>query len=347
MEKIALIEFGNSHDEVLYPQYRFLKEQGYLPKLVVSEALKDRLFSYPEEVLHFIPAQAKLKDLRQLHRWLQEEGIHKVVINTASGKTVRKFVWQKPFARIEYFGVLHHLRKLEKSFTQGLIGLKLKRYYLLAEYLANAAQALKPNLQFSHFYASFLPRGVAHKIEKKAGEKWIIIPGQVEFKRRDYLSLLQSLTDLNPALNLKFVLLGKSMHAHGNGAELKQEIAGRNLSNYFILWDQFVPNEEFYGYLEKADFVLPLIHPDHPGGSLYQKQISGAWNMAIAYRVPLLMEQFMQDKEEFIDAAHYYKLSEMNQLWPQLESMVNKPLYQAEKWSLSHQAKAYVKFLEK
>lgn len=349
MEKIALIEFGESHDEVLYPQYLFLEEaEGYLPILFVSEAFKPRIFDYPEGRLRFFPAEPSFTDYRKLHQDLKAEGIQKVVINTASGKKVRNFVWSKPFAKIEFFGVLHHLRKLESSTTQKLISLKIKRYYFLAEYLKKQAEKSSSSLQFSSFYAGFLPSfPIAESIKKPADEIWVVIPGQLEYKRRDYLSLLDSLSRNPKTAGLKFIVLGKSRHSHGDGARFEAELKARGLEDHFKTWANFVPNEEFYAYLQQADFVLPLIHAGAAGGDLYQKQISGAWNMALAYRIPMLIEQNSIAAEEWSDGAYLYDISEMDQLWPRLPALVGKPLYRDKKWQLAHQAKAYLQFLAK
>lgn len=349
MEKVALIEFGNSHDEVVYPQYLFLKESSdFEPVLFFSEALKNRLFGYPEEELHFISAEPRARDFRNLHRTLRRLGIKKVVINTASGKKVRNFLWSSASLNFECYGVLHNLRKLEKSTTQSLISLRLKNYFLLADYLKEKAQLLKPKLAFESFKALCLPApSISANSQKPADETWIVVPGQVEYKRRDYLSLLESLEDIELDPRLRFILLGKSKHSHGNGPELKREIHQRKLEKHFIMWDDFVPNDEFQTYLAQADFVLPLIHQGHESAALYSKQISGAWNMAFAYRVPLLMDAYWSAFPEFKGAAQFYQAHELKEIWSILEKYKSGQYYQSTFWEKSHQAKAYLNFLKK
>lgn len=346
-QKLALLEFGNSHDEVLYPQYRFISEHSdFEAHLFVSESLKSRLFDYPTERLHFIPSEPKRKDFRKLHRELQAQGIQKVVINTCSGKKVRNFLWTKPFTKLEYVGLLHHLRKLESSFTQKLISKKVKRYFFLAEYLAEQAAQLKPSLQFSHFYAGFLPEfPIPEKLQKPAGEIWIVVPGQLEYKRRDYLQLLESLKGIPSASPLRFILLGKSKHPFGDGLAFEEALQNSEQGFRFKTWDNFVPNAEFYAYLQQADFVLPLIHPNTAGGKLYQKQISGAWNMAMAYRIPMLIAKNSAGAAEWENAAYFYDVSEMTQLWEAINQLDQTDWYSAKKWEASHQAKAYLDFV--
>ncbi len=349
MEKVALIEFGSSHDEVIYPQYQFIAQDSRLEAhLFISEALKPRLFDYPADRLNFIPEKPTFKDYRHLHRELKRRGFSKVVINTASGKKVRNFVWARLQTKFELIGILHHLRKLEKSTTQKLISFKLKKYFFLAEYLQKKALALGTENQLAFFYAGFLPPfPIPDSFRKPAGETWVVIPGQLEYKRRDYLSLLDSLANIDPNTPLRFIALGKSKHAHGDGLHFERELKARGLEKYFLTWDNFVPNEAFYAYLQQADFVLPLIHANSPGGRLYEKQISGAWNMAMAYRVPLLMEAQSVAAEEWKDAAHFYQPQELAALWPKLEELKQLKRYQSPKWELSHQAKAYFSFLQK
>lgn len=346
-KKLALLEFGNSHDEVLYPQFRFIEDfSDFEGHLFVSESLKSRLFEYPAERVHFIPADPKRKDYQALHRKLQALHIQKVVINTCSGKKVRNFVWTKPFAKLEYVGLLHHLRKLESSFTQKLISKKVKRYLFLAEYLAKQATQLKPKLKFGSFYAGFLPEfPIPASLQKPKGETWIVIPGQLEYKRRDYQQLLESLKDLAPESPLRFILLGKSKHPFGDGVDFEQALQKSAQDFRFKTWDHFIPNFEFYAYLQQADFVLPLIHPNTAGGKLYQKQISGAWNMAMAYRIPMLLAKNSAGAAEWENAAYFYELSEMNHLWETLEQLDHTDWYSAKKWEGSHQAKAYLDFV--
>lgn len=347
MEKVALIEFGNSHDEVLYPQYRFLQNSSlYEPVLFCSKALEERLFEYPKESLYFLPDQPKGRDFRKLHHQLAELGISKVVINTASGKRVRNFLWFNPNSSLRYYGVLHNLRKLEGSTTQALISFKMKRYFLLADYLKETAEIIKPKLNFESFKAAFLPAEIGDpQIKKPKGEQWIVIPGQVEYKRRDYLGLLEGLDAQKIPAGLRFILLGKSKHEYGNGQELEQEIEQRGLKKHFLMWDGFIANPTFYAYLSQADFVLPLIHANHESGSLYQNQISGAWNMAFSFQIPLLMHSMWAHHQEFKDAAIFYSIQELPNLWSKLDTVKKGDFYQSEDWQFSQQAQKYCDFL--
>lgn len=345
MTKVALIEFGNSHDEVLFPQYQFLAAHpDFEPYLFVSEALKNRLSNYPKERLNFIPKEARSRDLKVLRRNLKSLGIRTIVFNTASGKKVRNFIWSSLSEAFEYYGVLHHLSKLKGSTTQRLISLKLKRYFLLSEYLAKAAREAKPRLKFHSFYASFLP-AVATSDERTKGKDkiWIVIPGQVEYKRRDYGSLLDSLEG-QASSKLRFILLGKSKHAHGDGRDLEKQIADRGLSALFKLWDEYVPSQEFNHYLRQADYVLPLIHGQHASAKLYQQQISGAWNMAAAKKIPLLLEEGAPGTEDFGDGAIFYGPKQLAELWPLLPQ-AKQDFYQDPKWSFEVQMKGYCDFL--
>lgn len=275
---------------------------------------------------------------------LKAQNFEKVVINTASGKKVRNFVWSSLSTSIDYYGVLHHLQKLRKSTTQGLINLRIKRYFFLAEYLSKSAKALKPRMQFQHFYAGFLPEEAGSKtIIKPEGEKWIVIPGQVEYKRRDYLALLRSLEGQKQS-NLRFILLGKSKHDYGDGVDLEARIKAQALQGQFKLWDDYVPADEFHQYLAQADYVLPLIHANHPSGSLYQQQISGAWNMATALKIPLLLEEGSPGCLDFADAALFYPPHGLNQIWKEKEPRP-RGFYQHKKWSFEQQMQAYCQFL--
>jgi hypothetical protein len=346
--KIALIEFGNSHDEVLYPQFKFLQNDAHIEvHIFASEALKPRLFKYPPAFLNFIPEKPSLGALKQLHHKLQALGITKVVINTASGKTVRNFLWVKPWSPLKYYGVLHHLKKLRGSSTQKLISLKLNRYYLLSRYLCEKAQSLKPKLSFDYFYAAFLPEAQkAFDLHKPQDQVWIVIPGQLEYKRRDYLGLIEQLKSGEFPTHLRFIALGKSHHSHGNGEDFNDRLQETQLQSYFKTWPHFVGPEEFYAYLALADYILPLIHLDHPSEDLYQSQISGAFNMAFAFRTPLLLEQSWQTKPEFKDAAYFYDHQNFAALWHNLLKSNKALRYQDSHWNIKQQRARFRRFLQ-
>lgn len=348
MKSIALIEFGSSHDEVLYSQYRFIENYSDSKvHLFVSEALKPRLFNYPSEQVHFLPASPRFRDFRKLHRLLAKLNVDRVVINTASGKRVRNFVFAKARVPYKYIGLLHHQRKLENSTTQSLISLKIRSYLFLSAYLAHQAKSLKPYLRIGYFYAGFLPKWeISEEMRKPQGEIWIVIPGQLEYKRRDYQALLNSLDPQKSPSNLRFIALGKSMHDHGDGADFKQQLNQKGLVPWFKTWDNFVPNEAFYSYLRQADFVLPLIHPNHAGGKLYAKQISGSWNMAMAFKIPLLLEENAPAFSEWQDAGFAYDLAHLSSLWSQIEALRSESFYQEEKWQIESQADQYLSFVE-
>jgi hypothetical protein len=91
--------------------------------------------------------------------------------------------------------------------------------------------------------------------------------------------------------NIKILLLGGYAHVPGSRDYLNQKFSELNVRDNFLIWEKFVPVETFHSMVKNCDYILPLIHVDHISGSLYHNQISGAYNIAVAYQKPLLVEK--------------------------------------------------------
>lgn len=356
MPKAALIEIDGSHDECLYSQLLFLKKGGYHTTLVCSEDLRRQVESLGADETLFYTFKGKngyerRKELRHLRDALKERGITTIIFNSAHGRLIRYFLWLRFPKGTRFFGTLHGLNKLKGSLTQKLISARLRHYFLLNDYLLDNLELMPHRgLSFESYYPMFFPQFPGGPVvEKKAGESWVCIPGQVEYKRRDYETLVRSFAALPEKPALKFLLLGKSDHAHGNGPELRQLIAALGLADYFHFWPGFVDNATFHAWLQASDIVMPLIHPGNDGFEKYLVyQISGAYNLAFAYRKPLLMLEAFQRYGDFRENSLFYDLNSLGAILQQLPAQVKalEPgLYRDPKWSLEAQAERYLRFI--
>lgn len=324
-ETIAIVELGNSHDECIYSQILFLKRAGYTVHLVLSEGLKTQTDNFPEAdaVRYFSLPQKGIKGWKELikvKRYLKQQGVTCVVFNTATGNTIRNFIILNLTAPLFFAGTVHHTGKLNSSFTQRLISLKVKNYFVLNDYLLPGIKPRK-GLRVAAYYPIFFPDYKAVKLLKPPGEFWICIPGQLEFKRRDYKSLLEQLNkDILPG-KIKFILLGRCNHAYGNGQEVKAWIREKQLEDHFVLFDQFIDNALFHAYIKLADLVVPLIHEDSEGFLSYSTaQLSGAFNLAFAYCKPMLMHTYFSSIPDFKTAAFFYSTPDLIKMCIQLQA---------------------------
>jgi len=349
--KIAIIELGNSHDECIYSQIKMIKSvEGTELTLICNSALTENVshFDLVDKKL-FVSIRNGMKqwaDLYRLWRLLKVEKFDKIIFNTAQGKSIAR-LFRFPFGKkTQLYGVLHDIKKLTSSHSQRFISKKMGHYFLLNDYLMQSVQQTKSNrLSFSVFYPIFFPDFRSSLIEKKDDEIWVAVPGQVELKRRDYQTLFESIEKYGIKANIKFLLLGRCGHAHGDGDYVKQQIASLEVQNHFYLWDDFIPVENFHAWLRASDYILPLIHKGDVSGNLYTNQISGAFNLAAAYKKTMLIEQRFAANFDSFELQSYNKLDIMSCV-NALEKKDSLEKYQQEKWLFEYQRDAYVKALE-
>jgi hypothetical protein len=196
-----------------------------------------------------------------------------------------------------------------RSFTQRLISRRIRRYYVLMDYLLGDLPA-STGCRFAAvspiFHAASAPEATA----KPPGEFWICIPGEVEFRRRDYQGLAEAVRKTPPDPRIRFILLG-SAQTKDSAAFL--ELLGRTgRSSQFLVFPDYVRQEVFAGYLARCDVILPLTHP---GIGLYadyrHHQVSGSFLEALAYSVPMLLDGSWTGVREFEEISLFYDLEEL------------------------------------
>lgn len=351
VKRIALVEMGGSHDECLYAQIRYLKADGHFVSLICNGSLKSNVdyFDGLDEI-HLIELRSGLKqwiDLLRIRKILVKGKFDRIVFNTAQGNVLKNLFLLPMPKRALRFGVIHNLRKLGKSHSQKVITRNLNAYFVLSDYLIDRVDpVVRQSVSLHSLYTVFYPNYPEVNVEKAANEIWICIPGQVERSRRDYDSLFDSIERFGVNEKLKFVLLGRSEHADGDGQYVKKRIAELGVQDQFMIWDSFIETELFYSILKHSDYVLPLIHPNHESYSLYEYQISGAFNLAFGYKKPLLMENSFADYADFKTNAIMYFVPTMMEQINQLSIPQDDRYYQEEKWAFESQKNAFLRTLE-
>jgi hypothetical protein len=358
MPKAALLEIYDSHDVNLYSQLLFLQKGGYETTLIVSEAHRRQVAGYGlDHETQFCRVTDKKglalwKELWRIRQLILDRGIEVVIFNTAHSNPVRNFCLL-PFPKhIKFYGTLHGVNKLAGSLTQKIISRRIPNYYLLMDYMLEKALKMPhAGLRFSVFYPIFhqdFPE--AGLPEKEPGHIWIAIPGSVEYKRRDYLSLLEAFAKVERKPDVRFFLLGNGYHPHGNGADLKARIDALGLGEYFIFFNGFVPDEVLHTSLRRCEAVMPLIHPINADMEKYlENQISGSFHRAFGYRKPLLLHDYYERYQDFRETGIFYNLESLSDFLsrlPQELEAFGEERYNNPKWSLDVQARNYCAFLE-
>lgn len=349
--KVALLEIGTSHDECLYSQIKFIKsEKKYHLTLIANNVLADNIKNYDlVDKINLIDVgegTSQLLNLWKLRNKLISEKFDKVIINTAQSGVVKNLMLMPFPKKIEFIGVLHNTKKLIKSFSQKLISRKIKKYFVLSDYLLEKSKSIsETKFKFESFYPIYFPQHEKVDLKKLNSEIWIAIPGNIEFKRRDYLSLFDSIDKFGLNKNIKFILLGNINNGKEDSKIIKNKIQSMNLKESFVTFNSYVDIDTYYSYLEYSDFILPLIHIDPNKDTTYKYRISGAFNLAFGFKLPLIMENYFKEFDDFKDNSIFYSPDNMIEIINNIKiSKTN--VYTENKWDFEFQKHKYLKFIE-
>lgn len=349
--KVALVELGGSHQECLYTQIRFLKAvPGVRLTLVCDDSLQGAInhFDSIDQVV-IVPLKKGIfqwQSLASLWKICKQEAFDKIIFNTAQGKIIKRFL-KFPFPKSTiFYGTLHDIKKLENSHTQRIISRKVKNYFLLHHYLGKQVrQENYSSLRFAVYYPVIFPQFASKNTLKSKDELWICVPGQVENKRRDYPGLFQSIEKQGLSPRIKILLLGRCAHQSGDGAFVKNEIKRLAIDSHVQLYDEFIGTELYHQIVAQCDYILPLIHPQTASVALYEHQITGAFNLAVGYQLPLLLEkEFVRDYFSDFETVIYQK-ENLASCLNSLEAIPSKRKYQQQLWSFQVLQKNYLDFL--
>lgn len=351
MDRVALVEFGGSHDECMHSQIHALKNKGCEVFVVTTREMLERNpfwkeWAHEVKVIAFTrKKRADFALIMGLNRYFTENSINKVVLNTAQGGHVRNLCL---FAarKVEFFGIIHTIRKLQGSFTQKLINKKIKKYLLLSDDLL-AKTDIPKGLTVKSFYPVYYPQ-FGEEVPKGKQETWIMIAGGVEERRKDLKGFVTMLKNLEEK-QVKFIFLGKSTAESEEFESFRKELEQIGKIGRVQFFFEFVSAGLFDAYLKKSDFLLPLIHPGTKSAEQYiTNQISGMFNLAYSYKIPLLIHESYSELPDFESSAFFYNPGNFGErLGEALAGRASKirEMQAVEKWKLSYQEAAYCNFL--
>jgi hypothetical protein len=115
------------------------------------------------------------------------------------------------------------------------------------------------------------------------------------------------------------------------------------------LFDDFVSDATFDGYVKQADFLLPLIHPNTRSAEQYiAKQISGMFNLSYSYKIPMLMHNAYQSTSDLEKSAFFYEPESFEiDLKPALEKRFEKvkQITDEPTWKVEFQMRRFLEFI--
>ena len=306
-KSVAIIETGGSHEEIIYPQLIFLNAAGYTSHVILRNDHFLRFKGYGLNERYFLVSPFrtvfhKILTLIKIVRYLKKQNIQYIILNTSQGAFIRDLCMFLP-SKINVTGISHNPQKFGNSFTMRMISSRVKKFFVLNDYILDNMYNCDPSIKFESLYPVFYN----YNFKKSTINRFfnIVIPGAFDMNRRDYELLMKSLarTALHP--EVKLVFLGRS-----NSKEASDYF--QNLGNYisneqFIYFHDFIPDEVFFKFICEADLILPLITPGIPLFELYKNyKISGAINLSFGFNIPMLMHSSLQSISDFRDTCIFY-----------------------------------------
>ncbi len=353
-ENIALIELGGSHDECLYSQVLFLKEQPFRVHILLFSGHLSRLEIWPQvdcwkdwpEPSGFF---GEWNLVFRVLKYLRRNKIRRAVINTAEGNIVRKLA-RASGRDIEYTGIIHLARKLWTSRSQRIISRKIRKYLVLAGFIAENLDPADPSLSIEYFYPVYFPYPQSPIQVNSHTEFLVCIPGAVDYARRDYGSLLEELTTGGIPDGMRFMLLGRTTGP--DGQDLLSRIQREGMEGRFVTFTDFIDPARFYAYLSLSDLILPLITPDSGDYEDYLKyKITGTYNLAWGFNIPMLMHESFRGYPIFSSTSVFYRtgelLSELKRLAGSRQELaeLRKRIPALEDFDRSKQSGKYLEFI--
>lgn len=320
MRRIALIEFNTWHGECLEPQLEYLKASGCDVTLICPKKTLSAVSAAALGGVRYVecPEKKGIRNVMAVRNALANGHTDVAILNTAQGSEVTKLMSLPSPGKTRFVGTIHNLRKLTQSTGQKIINWKIEGYYVISRHLLPQLKKLtsKPAQYYSPLDKSGIPL-MAPTQEKVTGERWLAIPGSIEFKRRSYAKLIDMV--LSPLFkNVRFVLLCNAQK--GDGPQFLQkvrqilflkEVHRLGLEDRFITFSGFVPSATFDAYMRACDYILTLIDKDTPNAADYKTmKTSGSFSLAASYGKPLLCDSYMADIEDFDPPHVFYRNDE-------------------------------------
>lgn len=352
--KIALIEFGESHDECLLSQAKALYGNDLKVYLYCSASLWERNPAIQKYIIEHIEIKndsswrSQINLALFLRKTLLKNKINKLVFNTAQGALVRNLCLISP-KKIEIIGILHTIKKLKNSFTQKIISLKIKKYLVLNQSLLNNLKT-SSKINIGVFYPLEYSLGKQTLLKEK-NKTWIVIPGEVQQRRKDLLGSVEMMKEAcQKNKNLLFIFLGRN---DPNWQETKKFIALLNKENIYnncMFFNEFIDNDLFMSFVQKADFLWPMVHPNTESANEYfVNQISGTINLSFSLKIPLLIHQDYSSWEDFNSSGILYTKSnfssKLNSGVEQRDFIINK-MKNCSNFSKDKQLSKYLNFIK-
>lgn len=356
-EKVMIVEQSHAHQDLIYAQVLFLIASGFKPVLWVNEniAFQQDLIKGEFEIIKrkFDTAKERIIFAKDLKKYVKQNNIKKIIFNTSQGVKARNIIIRFIFNKVKIFGLLHDGKKLSSGFTQWSMSLKIKKYFVLNDYIADYCRNLNiKNVKVRSLYPYFTPHEII-TVDNTPDDKLLVcVPGEVSVERRNYSYLIETLAKNRNKLNpsVRFVFLGRPIGEGGNNVLSK--IKENNLGDIISTYSSYIDEPEYLKIINKSDVLLPLIDPMVKNFHEYSfSKISGAYSVGFSFRKPLMTHVSMKHIEDFKDISFFYDYDNLieviNSVCLDKTSLKKKAdkYNDIEKLSFEYQRKNYISYI--
>ncbi|SDC79590.1 glycosyltransferase family protein [Niabella drilacis] len=310
--KVLIIELGGSHLENIYTLVHFLKQKNAEVFFLCNEGLKP-LVKDTHCYSHCFFAPDDLKGTgnwfamaRRIRSIVKQYQIELIIFGTVESKAVRKMLLLLP--KMNITGIIHDAQKLGRSLTfKYVYPFRIKKYIVFGNFILNAVERF-PHDRLFPFFPVYFPQPEPIAIRGKLpGERWIVVPGVVSSKRKDFIPLLQQIHEKGLPVNIKLIFLGNLQSTETAIETLVHQINEKEPR--IICFKEYVGYDTFHRYIAAADYILPLVKGKED--TVYGKtRVSGAYHLAYGYRKPLLLPAAYKINTDLVTVSLYYENQE-------------------------------------
>jgi hypothetical protein len=311
--RVVLIELNDSHDDCVLSWYLTLRAEGCAVAIAAPNAMRDRLTIDDDTPWCHAHAQGSLLErirmMLRVRRFVRSFVADTIVLTTASGTTQRDLMAFMPGSCLR-IGVLHYVSKVGISTNQRRLERNLDAYAVIAPHLRDL---LEPSLRIPVHCIPITARPEhSHAVvpRKLDNEWWIGIPGSLEPLRRDYVAVFNEHVMTTLPRSVRFVILGSVRADTPERAELARAFA--QWSGRVHTLSGYVTHEQYHAMAAQCDVILPLLHPGrHEYSDFLTTKSSGAFTIAWAHRLPMLLERGFERFQDLRGSATFYDVDDL------------------------------------
>jgi hypothetical protein len=323
---ILILELGGSHSECIHTAIHYFHAENHRVFLSCNVFLQEQIIEQ-HKLSGYLPLPEKtnglankIKIIKQLRLYMKHNKIDVLYFNTLDISWIRYLVFLLPTCKKA--GILHDSQKITRSlyFKYFAILSRLK-ILTLSTYKGHIPRGIK----VQKFLATYFPKTNIKVAIKPTKDFWVVVPGAMDFVRKDFLPFLDYLSKYGIDKNIYFIFLGRKSEQLINKEKIE---INPNLANILYFEEKYIEYGKFHAYMEQADLILPLFPLDICHSFYGKSRISGAFNLSLAYCKPIFLPIHCVN-EDLKNIAYYYK--DMEDMFSQITHLAKNTQHILEK----------------